>query len=101
MPANKSLSLDNLAPKLSEKKLSFANGTELLDKLNVTSGAVSVLNIIGAKTTDIFYIIDQALTNTDKVGFHPSDNTATVVFSGQDLEKILKSLTTNYQFIAI
>lgn len=101
MPADKPLSLADLAPELGEKKLSFVNETELLDKLGVTTGAVSVLNVIGAKDRDVIYIIDGTLKTANKVGFHPSDNTATVVFSGKDLERILKSKNVNYKFITI
>jgi len=97
MSVNKKVSLNEIAEKLNEKKLCFANEEELAQKLNIKSGACSVLNIIGVEKTDTIFVIDKVLTETKKVDFHPNDNTATIVFDGKDIEKVLKNFGAEYK----
>ena len=72
---------------------------DLLQKLKVTPGAVSILNAIGANHLELKCILDKDLINPERVGFHPNDNTVTVLFSGLELEKILKAQNADYQII--
>jgi Ala-tRNA(Pro) deacylase len=101
MPENKQIKLNELAVILKEQKLSFANEEDLLDKLKVKPGAVSILNVIGANLTDVMCIVDKELINANKVGFHPNDNTATILFDGKYIEIVLKTSKASYSIIAI
>ncbi len=92
LPLLKQVNLKELALKLDEKRFSFANENELDEYLKITPGSVSYLNVISAEILggdfkNVTYIIDSDLTESEKVGFHPSDNTATVI---TDFDSILK-----------
>ena len=99
LSTKKSISLSDLAAKLDEKRLNFASPEDLLEKLKVKPGSVSLLNLISVAPTDITFIIDKHLKKAPKVGFHPSDNTATVFISGESIETILKNFKANYKFL--
>jgi len=98
MPDDKQVKLTDLAKQLNEQKLSFASEEDLFSRLKVKTGAVSILNVIGAELSDVICIIDKALIN-NKVGFHPNDNTATILFKASDLESILEKQKVKYYFL--
>ena len=99
LPLNKRLDLKNIQNKLNETRLSFGNEDELAEKLKITRGAVSLLNIIEVEKTDIKFIIDRSLLDYDNVCFHPNINTSTVIFSSNTIKKILDKYKADYKFI--
>lgn len=106
LPLNKRANLDKLAELLGEKRLSFANELELKECLNITPGSVSYLNVITAngkveKYKEITYIVDKEFFKADKVGFHPSDNTATVVTSPDSILKLYENYSLMYKILEI
>ena len=101
LPLEKRADLKVLQERLEESKLSFGNEEVLLEKLNITSGSVSLLNIIGVEKTDVTFIIDEEILKSEKVGFHPNVNTATVLFSPSDIVKIMEHYNAEYKFIEI
>jgi Ala-tRNA(Pro) deacylase len=101
MPENKPLNLKDLALKLEESKLSFGNEEELFNKLKIKPGAVSFLNIIASGDTDVVVIVDEGLIKAERVCFHPNDNTATITFNSEHIEKILGSFKVEYKFLDI
>jgi len=101
MPVDKQMRLSDLAIKLKEQKLSFASEEDLLARLKIKPGAVSILNVIGADLSDVICVVDSMLINADKVGFHPNDNTATIIFNGNKIENILKNQDAIYHFMDI
>lgn len=106
LPLNKRANLDKLAELLEEKRLSFANELELKEYLNITPGSVSYLNVITAngkaqKYKEVTYIVDKEFFKADKVGFHPSDNTATVVASPDSILKLYESYSLMYKILEI
>lgn len=101
IPLNKRINLNELQEKLNETRLSFGSEETLFEKLKITSGSVSLLNIIEVEQTDVKFIIDSNLLKENKVGFHPNTNKATVLFSPQNIEKIMDFYNVNYEFIAI
>lgn len=95
LPLTKKINLQELADLLDEKRFSFANETELNDYLKIMPGSVSYLNVItanklGGRYKDISYVIDKEIISSEKVGFHPSDNTATVVTKPDIILKIFE-----------
>lgn len=106
LPLNKRANLDKLAELLEEKRLSFANELELKEYLNITPGSVSYLNVITAngkveKYKEVTYIVDKEFFKADKVGFHPSDNTATVVTSPDSILKLYENYSLMYKILEI
>lgn len=86
LPLNKKANLLELANLLGEKRFSFANENELIEHLAIMPGSVSYLNVLTAERKnanfrDVIYIIDKQILKANKIGFHPSDNTATIVTS--------------------
>lgn len=106
LPLNKKADLKKMAEIIEEKRFSFANEKELNEYLNIKPGSVSFLNIITAslksdKYKEVEYIIDKELFNSKKVGFHPSDNTATVVTNPNSILKLYDEYNLKYKVIGI
>lgn len=104
LPLNKKVELKKLAEILEEKRFSFANETELKEYLNIMPGSVSYLNVITAdkeKYGEVTYIVDKELFESEKVGFHPSDNRATVVTTPDVILKIYEEYNVKYNVIEI
>ena len=101
LPLEKKANLKQLQEKLQETKLSFGNEETLEEKLKIKSGAVSILNIVNVGTTDIIFVIDNEILKSDKIGFHPNVNTATVLFFPNEIKKILDNYNVSYRFIEL
>ena len=99
MPQELQVDLKRIQECLGEDRLSFGSEKALHEKLNITAGSVSILNIIGSPDTDVVFIIDKSAFKCEKVGFHPNVNTETVLFAPQDIEKIMNMYTADYRFV--
>lgn len=106
LPLNKRADLKKIAEIIGEKRLSFANEKELSEYLNISPGSVSYLNVITAairseKYKKVEYVIDEEFITSRKIGFHPSDNTATVVTSPSSISKLYDEYNLKYITIDI
>ena len=101
LPCKKRGNIKALENLLEEKKLCFGKEEELLEKLSITPGSVSVLNIIEKEVTDVVFLLDEEIKQHDLVGFHPNDNRYTVEINYKDIEKILKKYEVEYRFISV
>ena len=101
LPLDKRADLDAVAKALAETRLSFNGEDALQDKLNIQHGAVSLLNAVDARKTDVVFLIDSSAFEYDRIGLHPNDNTATVTLKPQDIEKILNACGVEYRFLAL
>jgi len=100
LPAAKRADLNYVREKLQESKLSFVEGALLMDKLKVTQGAVSLLNLINLDDpADVVALIDREVFDAKQVGFHPSVNTETLVFATADISKIIDAVAVKWQII--
>lgn len=104
LPLTKKINLQELADMLDEKRFSFANEKELDEYLKIMPGSVSYLNAItsnklGGRYKEISYIIDKEIISAEKVGFHPSDNTSTVVTKPDIILKIFEEYGLKYSVI--
>ena len=91
MDAHKMLDLKSLKDKINAlKKLRFASEQELRENLNVSPGSVSIFAMIYSKNVSL--IIDKKIIESEKVGFHPNINTATLEINKENLEKYLSNL---------
>jgi Ala-tRNA(Pro) deacylase len=86
---NKKADLKALALKLGSSRLSFASENRLNQYLKLKKGAVSPFGIINDSFHEVTLVIDKDLKQQEKVGFHPNDNTATVILSYEDFNKII------------
>ncbi len=90
LAAEKRLLLAFLRKHLQIKELEFATPTELKEQLNVTPGSVSLFSIIYAK--HVHLILDEDLWSAPLTGFHPNENTSTLIISHENLKKFYDSL---------
>jgi len=85
----KRLDQNKLQKNLNESRMSFASPEDLKEKLNITPGSVSPLNLIFNKKKDVVVIVDEDVLNFEKVYFHPDRNSATLEMSSEDFKKYL------------
>lgn len=97
VPANRKISIAELAIITNEKKLSFASDDDLFRLLGVHSGSVSLLNIVNDEAKIVNYYIDQSIIKHPHVAFHPNRNDQTYIFNGQEIPKLISYCSiTNY-----
>lgn len=96
---DKKADLKEIANKLNIARLTFANEDELIENLGIRSGNASILNIIEKQDTFVTFIIDNNLLNCKKVAFHPNDNSMSIIFKPNNIEKILKEYNAKFYFV--
>ncbi len=74
---------------VNEQKLSFASPEKLFDYLELTPGSVSPFGLINDQEKVVTVLIDKSLMTHDKIGFHPNENTATLIITTSDFKKFL------------
>ena len=93
LPADKKLNLKDL------DTIQFGKEKDLKEKMNLTFGTVSIFGLLNNKERDIKVYIDSVFKKTDKVTFHPNDNTKTILILVKDIIKFLEDLNYDYEFI--
>ena len=101
LPLEKKADLVLLRKTLEETNLSFGDETALEEKLNIKKGSVSLLNIIGVESTDVIFVIDREVLRYERIALHPNDNTASVIFSPEDIYKVLDYYDAKYDFVSL
>lgn len=100
-PGQKRLDIKALAKVLGEGQLSFASEAELFELLGLERGSVTPLALPHDTDHQITLVIDEAIDQTEKIGFHPNTNTATLVIAFTDFQRFLKKLAIEPQYVAI
>lgn len=90
LEASRSADLKALASVLGEDRLSFASAERLMKYLGLLQGSVSPFGLINDSGKEVQVVLDKTLAQSDRVNFHPNDNTATLGLSLGDFEKFLK-----------
>ena len=118
---HKELSIHTLEKSLRQGKLSFASQERMERCLGLLPGSVSPFGLIndmnlteggipkeGVSAKELFenghrvkLFIDKDLLNTEKVSFHPCDNTASTVIAKDDLIRYLQIWGGEYEWIDI
>lgn len=101
MPYLKPLDIKSLSEKIGTKRMSFASKERLKRYLNVEPGAVSVFNLINDVNHEVIVILDQAAFSHHRVGFHPNINTETLIFSREDLKRLIDSFENQVKIMDI
>ena len=99
LPVHVRADIKFMQDRLGESRLSFGSEETLLDKLHITTGAVSLLNVIEKETTDVIFVIDDTALQLDEIGFHPNVNTATVYFPPSYIKTIMEKYGAKYRFV--
>ena len=98
---NKKANLKEISNKLNLSRLTFASEDELIENLGVRSGNASILNIIEKQDTTVTFLIDKELLSYNKVAFHPNDNSMSIAFKPDKIEKIMKEYNAIYYFVEV
>ncbi|MDD4834815.1 MAG: prolyl-tRNA synthetase associated domain-containing protein [Lutispora sp.] len=96
---DKRADLSNLASQIGSTKLSFASDERLDKYLGLKKGAVSPLGIINDTNKDVEVVFDKDLVGIENLGVHPNDNTATVVLSYDDLERVVSENGNRIKYV--
>ncbi len=91
--------LKKIANTVGEKKLTFASDESLLKYLGLTAGSVSPFGLINDTSRTVNFFLYSDLLKADKLGFHPNDNTATIIINQDDFQLFLREVGNNYQVI--
>lgn len=93
LPFDKRADMRGLASYVGCAKFEFATEEKLFADLGVHRGSVSPYAFLNEKPTySAKLLIDAEVWNSERVKFHPCDNTATVVVKTCDFKKFLESL---------
>jgi len=91
--------LKPLEKQLKQGKLSFGSEKRLEKYLGVKPGSVSPFGLINDQEHHVHLFIDQQLKESEKVSYHPNDNTASLVISFDDLIRFIETMGNSYEFI--
>ena len=86
---------------VNEAKLSFASPEKLFEYLELTPGSVSPFGLINDTEKEVTVLIDKTLMDYEKIGFHPNENTATLIITTFDFKKFLDSTGNKIFFIDV
>jgi Ala-tRNA(Pro) deacylase len=95
------LAIHDLEKKLRQGKLSFASPERLMKYLGVTPGSVSLFGLINDTTDHVYLFLDEKLRNADHLSFHPNDNTASLVITGEGFHRFLAWSGNGYEFLKL
>ncbi len=84
MPFEKRFRTGPVSRQMASGRLSFAEEGILSDILQTRSGSVSPLELIFDRNREISFSVDRDLYEAERICFHPSDETCTVVLECDD-----------------
>ena len=99
MRKEKKADLKSIRQQLGSRPLSFASENLLMEKLGLTSGAVTPLGILNDDSRCVEVVLDQDLKKLDEIGVHPNDNTATVWLRLSDLETVIQNHGNPFSYL--
>lgn len=91
--------IHSLEKQLKQGKLSFASEKRLAKYLGVRPGSVSPFGLINDTERHVYLFLDKNLKESEKISFHPNDNTASTVIRYTDFIKYLDFLGNKYEYI--
>ena len=98
---DKRVKVSSLAKEINSSRLSFASDTDLKRLLDVTTGAVSPLDLVADTEHKVKVLIDKELLSYEFIGCHPGINTMTVKLKVHDLiEVFFKAVKVTYATVS-
>jgi len=98
---NKQVDLKRLAQQIGAPKLHFGSEEKLMELLGLTRGAVTVLGLVNDVNQQVHLLIDSEIWDHDAFLCHPLVNTATLVLTKVDLERVFELTGHKPQVIEI
>ncbi|MCJ7446847.1 MAG: hypothetical protein MUO72_04075 [Bacteroidales bacterium] len=68
---------------------------------NIEPGSVSPFGLINDKEKHVHLFMDEKLNESDRLAFHPNDNTASLVIAKSDFLRFLEYTGNTYEFIKL
>jgi Ala-tRNA(Pro) deacylase len=97
--AHQQLDIHDLEKRLKQGKLSFASEKRMAKYLALKPGSVSPFGLINDTENHVHLFLDRHLLSSEKLSFHPNDNTASLVISLVDFKKYLNQVGNSFEFI--
>lgn len=94
----KKLDSAKIMEKFWEKRLSFVREEYMLQKISLTPGHVSPLALLNNIENDIHVVFDESIRGT-MVWFHPWRNDNTVILNLDDVEKYIKEVGNEFEYL--
>jgi len=92
-------SIRSLEQKLKQGKLTFGSPKRLMKYLGVQPGSVSPFGLLNDEDHHVYLFLDQQLKQSEKISFHPNDNTASLVLRYHDFMKYLAASGNDFEYI--
>ena len=102
MPADKPFKTKELSSQIGSSRLSFASGEAMEKYLGCAPGSASVLGLLFDEEKKVRLLVDHDLLMEEKIGCHPTVNTASVALRVADLtERILPALGREPTYVTL
>ena len=102
IPAEKPFKTKFLSKQIGTARLSFADGEQMEEYLNITPGSLSLMGLIFDKEKRVRLVIDREVLEEKYFGCHPCINTSSLLMKTSDVkEKILPALGHEYQVVEL
>ena len=95
------LMIRDLEQRLKQGKISFASPQRMDRYLGLSAGSVSAFGVLNDVENHVYLFLDAELKTTDRISFHPNENSSTVVVSMASFIKFLKWSGNSYQFLTL
>ena len=102
MLADKPFKTKELSSQIGSSRLSFASGEAMEKYLGCAPGSASVLGLLFDEEKNVRLLVDRDLLMEEKIGCHPTVNTASVALRVADLtERILPALGREPTYVTL
>ena len=92
----------DISKQAGSSRLSFANEEEMERLLRVHPGAVSPMGLIFDEEQQVELLVDSALRDVPRLGFHPCDNSRSLAMAAQDFfERFLPAVGRRPRWVEI
>ena len=98
---HKSLAIHDIEKMLKQGKLTFASEARMQKYLGLKPGSVSPFGLIYDNEKNVHVFVDVSLKTSEKISFHPNENTASLIISFEDFIRFLDSTGNSYEFIEV
>lgn len=85
MPGDKTFKTRDLSGQLGTSRLSFAEPEYMLEFLDITPGAVSVMGLMNDRENHVQLLIDRDILSGELMGCHPCVNTSSLRMKTKDI----------------
>lgn len=101
MADDKRLDMKHFAEIVNEKHIKFASEENLMAKLGLKPGSVSIFGLLNNHDKDVQVYFERDIVGDVPLTFHPNDNTKTMFIAVDDLFRFLKTEGYEYQIIGM